>query len=165
MTVDYLRWLCAYDQWANARYFEKLAELPAERLTQPLVSSFPTLLATLTHLVGVEWAWLSRWRGVSPSEGPSWYRQPTLAGLRMALAQVEQERFAFLDGLHDEQLNQRIEYRLLGGVAASGQLGVLIQHAVNHSTFHRGQLATLMRQVGGVPPGSDLDDFPQAAPL
>jgi uncharacterized damage-inducible protein DinB len=53
----------------------------------------------------------------------------------------------------------------LGGVAASGQLGVLIQHAVNHSTFHRGQLATLMRQVGGVPPGSDLDDFPQPAPL
>lgn len=165
MTVAYFRWLCAYNQWANARYFESLAQLPAERLTQPLVSSFPTLLATLHHLVGVEWAWLSRWRGVSPNEGPAWYREPTLAALRAGLDRVERERFDFLDGLTDAQLGVRIEYRLLGGSAASGQLGVLIQHAVNHSTFHRGQLATLMRQVGGVPPGSDLDDFPQPAPL
>lgn len=38
-------------------------------------------------------------------------------------------------------------------------LGELIQHLLNHSTYHRGQVALLLRQLGQSPPATDFRLF------
>jgi uncharacterized damage-inducible protein DinB len=155
MTLDDLRSLYAYNEWANARFFEAVARLDESRRTAPLESSFPTVIDTLGHIVGAEWIWLSRWRGTNPTGVPDWLEAPTLEGLRSRLSRVESERAAFLEGLSVEDLERPLAYRTLDGTAHSTRLLDLLLHLVNHSTYHRGQLTTLLRQVGGAPPATD----------
>jgi uncharacterized damage-inducible protein DinB len=76
--------------------------------------------------------------------------------LRATLSAVEQEREAFLGGLSDADLGRSISYRTLGGQTFSDPLGSLMKHVVNHSTYHRGQVVTQMRQLGHKPPSTDL---------
>jgi uncharacterized damage-inducible protein DinB len=78
-----------------------------------------------------------------------------LEDLRARLARVEAERAAFLSGLTDEDLERPLAYRTLDGTAHTTRLLDLLLHVVNHSTYHRGQLTTLLRQAGGAPPATD----------
>jgi uncharacterized damage-inducible protein DinB len=69
---------------------------------------------------------------------------------------VESERDAFLGPLADSDMQRVVEYRQLSGEAHADRLADLVRHVVNHSTYHRGQVATQLRQVGVSPPGTDL---------
>jgi uncharacterized damage-inducible protein DinB len=155
MTLDDLHSLYAYNQWANARFFEAIEGLDETRRTAPLESSFPSVIATLGHIVGAEWIWLSRWQGTSPAGFPEWLQNPTLEDLRSRLTQVESDRTAFLAGLTEDDLQRPLAYKLLNGTASSTRLLDLLLHVVNHSTYHRGQVTTLLRQVGATPPATD----------
>jgi uncharacterized damage-inducible protein DinB len=155
MTLDDLRSLYTYNAWANARFFEAVAGLDPGRRAAPVVSSFPSVLATLGHIVGAEWIWLSRWQGTSPAASPDWLESPTLEALRARLSRVESERAGFLSGLAEADLQRPVAYRTLDGTAHSTRLLDLLLHLVNHSTYHRGQLTTLLRQAGGAPPATD----------
>src|SRR5690606_6713353 len=63
----------AYNRWANHRILDAAAKLDAEALDRDLGSSSPSVRATLAHTLAAEWAWLSRWKGTSPTGLPdSW---------------------------------------------------------------------------------------------
>jgi uncharacterized damage-inducible protein DinB len=155
MTLDDLRSLYTYNAWANARFFEAIEGLDETRRTAPLESSFPSVIATLGHIVGAEWIWLSRWQGTSPSGFPDWLQAPTLEDLRSRLSRVESDRATYLAGLAEADLQRPVAYRTLDGTAHSTRLLDLLLHLVNHSTYHRGQVTTLLRQAGGAPPATD----------
>jgi uncharacterized damage-inducible protein DinB len=155
MTLDDLRSLYTYNAWANARFFEAVAGLDEAGRAAPVESSFPSVIATLGHIVGAEWIWLSRWQGTSPSASPGWLESPKLEALRARLSRVEAERAGFLAGLAGADLQRPVAYRTLDGTAHSTRLLDLLLHLVNHSTYHRGQLTTLLRQAGGAPPATD----------
>ena len=159
MTIDDIRELFAYGRWANGLVFEAAAALPAEQLSHSVASSFPSVVSTLGHLVGAEWVWLRRWLGDSPSAFPDWVAKPALADLRTRLSAVEEEREAYLGSLADGDLSRVVSYRTLGGQAFSDPVGPLMQHVVNHSTYHRGQVATQLRQLGVKPPSTDFIVF------
>jgi uncharacterized damage-inducible protein DinB len=163
MTVDDVRALFAYDEWANARIFEAASALDPEQRTRRLTSSFPSIQETLAHIVMAEWVWLRRWKGESPTARPPWAGGAEVARLREALSAVEGERAGFLAGLTDARLGEPISYRTLKGEEQRGQLAGLCQHVVNHSTYHRGQAATLLRQVGATVPSTDLVVFTRQA--
>jgi uncharacterized damage-inducible protein DinB len=156
MTFDDLHSLYAYNAWANARFFEAIDGLDETRRTAPLESSFRSVIDTLGHIVGAEWIWLSRWQGTSPAGFPEGLQAPTLEDLRSRLTKVESDRAAFLSTLTEEALQRPLAYTLLNGTASSTRLLDLLLHVVNHSTYHRGQLTTLLRQVGGTPPATDF---------
>ena len=61
---------------------------------------------------------------------------------------------ALAAALTDERLNESLDYRLLNGTAGRNRLWHMIQHMVNHATYHRGQLTTMLRQLGAAPPKS-----------
>src|SRR5512139_942689 len=156
MTIDEARELLSYSAWANGRMFEAAAALSAEQLSATVASSFPSVRGTLGHIVGTEWVWLRRWRGENPTAAPGWVAESSLSELRERLATVEAERDQFLRQLTDADLQRVVEYRRMSGEAHADALADLIRHAVNHSTYHRGQVATQLRQVGVSPPGTDL---------
>lgn len=162
MTVDEARNLFAYDQWANGRLIAVIEGLDEERLTRPIESSFPSLLATFAHLVGAEWVWLRRWQGESPTSFPEWLADPFTA-LRDRLAAVDDDRLAFVATLDAAALDRPIVYRTLAGAEHRNRLATLIFHAVNHASYHRGQLTTMLRQLGATPVSTDLIVFERRA--
>jgi uncharacterized damage-inducible protein DinB len=159
MTTVEVRELFAYDAWANALVFEAAAGLSEEQLAHSVASSFPSVGGTLAHMVGAEWIWLRRWLGESPGAFPDWVAKPVLVDLRARLSAVEQECQAFVAGLSDGDLGRVVSYRNLAGKAFSDPLDGLFRHVVNHSTYHRGQVATQLRQLGLKPPSTDLIVF------
>jgi uncharacterized damage-inducible protein DinB len=159
MTRDEARELFEYGTWANAAFFRAAGALAADELTAKAAGSFPSVLATLAHVVGAEWIWLRRWAGESPGSAPAWARDASLGELEERLAQVEAERAAFLAGLADADLARPVAYRTLSGQEATDPLDRLIRHVVNHSTYHRGQVAAQLRALGRTPPSTDLIRF------
>jgi len=156
VTLDELRDLFAYDAWANARTFEAALALPAGVADAEVVSSFPSIRATLAHLVGAEWIWLQRWQGESPSAVPAWTSGDDLSGLQRQLKTVEAERQAWLELLTARDLTRVLAYRNLAGELHATPLADLFRHVVNHSSYHRGQVTTLLRQAGHAAPGTDF---------
>lgn len=159
MTTDESRELFGYASWATARMFSAAETLTQEQLTAFVESSFPSILGTLAHMVGSEWIWLCRWQGDSPTAIPDWVSQPALKDLEIRLAAIEGERASFLGQLTDADLERVVSYRGLDGQTFSLPLGALIRHVVNHATYHRGQLATMLRQLGHAPPSTDFTRY------
>ncbi|HEX4966082.1 MAG TPA: DinB family protein [Thermoanaerobaculia bacterium] len=159
MTTGEARELFGYESWATALMFSAAEALTQEQREALAASSFPSISATLAHIVAVEWIWLRRWLGDSPKSMPAWADKPTLAELKVQLAAVEAERTSFLAPLTDADLEVAVSYRAPDGLAFSHPLGQLIRHVVNHSTYHRGQLATLLRQLGHTPPNTDFTRY------
>jgi uncharacterized damage-inducible protein DinB len=151
MNVDDVRFLFEYDRWANSRVFEAVSTLTEEQFTN--------VRETLAHIAGVEWIWLQRVNGINPTATPDWVDNPTRDSLRAHLGQIEAEWRSFVDALTDADLPRPIEYVRLAGERGTRQLIHLLQHVVNHSTYHRGQVATRMRQAGGTPLETDFLHF------
>ncbi len=47
-------------------------------------------------------------------------------------------------------------YRNNAGVESTMPYWQIAMHVINHGSYHRGQFATMLRQAGIVPPGTDL---------
>ncbi|HEX7707394.1 MAG TPA: DinB family protein [Thermoanaerobaculia bacterium] len=156
MTLDDIRSHFAYNEWANARLIGVMAPLIEERLQAPVVSSFPSALDTFNHIVAAEWVWLCRWKGENPTSFPDWVDHATFAFLQAKLTEVETERRAFLASLNEERLQSELQYRTLNGQEHLTRLLDLFLHVVNHSSYHRGQLTTILRQIGATPVSTDI---------
>jgi uncharacterized damage-inducible protein DinB len=156
MTVAEAQELFAYDEWANVRLFDALGSLGPEQLVAAAPSSFGSLRETAAHIVAAEWIWLRRWLGDSPTSPPAWAAVDALPALRQRLAEVVSERTALLAQMTDADLETRLHYRNLKGEGFRHKRGDVMRHLVNHSTYHRGQAATQLRQLGLTPPNTDL---------
>ena len=148
-----------YDRWANARMLGVVAGLSPEAFLKDLGSSFGSIRNTLAHILSAEWAWLERWNGTSPKQMLDPAGFPDVAALRARWAQVEQEQQAFLGALSQERLEADIDYFNLQGEPVTLPLWQLMLHMINHSSYHRGQVTTMLRQVGAKPVSTDLVGF------
>lgn len=160
MTPRELQTLVDYHYWARDRMLEAVESLSHDQLTHDLGNSFPSVRDTLSHLHGSEWIWLSRLQGTSPTSGLPHERFPDQAAVRAAWTQTEAGIRAFVADLDQAGLERVIEYRLLSGQPVSNRTWHVVQHMVNHATYHRGQVTTMLRQLGVGPPKSlDLITF------
>jgi uncharacterized damage-inducible protein DinB len=140
--------LFAYNRWANARVLAPVEALTAEEFGRQLGGSFPSVRETLAHIYAAEWIWLERWQGRSPMGLPPAQDVPTLEALREKWALVEEGQKAFLAKLTESRLAETISYKNIKGEPWSYAQGDLLVHLVNHSTYHRGQAVTMLRQLG-----------------
>jgi uncharacterized damage-inducible protein DinB len=157
--ISEIRALYAYDRWATERTFQAASELDDEALSRDLGSSFPSVLATLAHMVAAEWVWLSRWRGSNPTGQPTHWDVSSLSAVRDRWREVEGDLSAFLAGLDEAALERPLTYRTFAGDTFTQPLSQMLRHVVNHSTYHRGQVTTMIRQLGGTPVSTDLIRF------
>jgi uncharacterized damage-inducible protein DinB len=155
-----IRELIDYHYWATYRMLEGAASLSPEQFTREMGSSFGSVRNTLVHLYSAEWAWLSRWNGVSPTAQLPPETFPDIAVANLLWRQQEAEMRRFWDTVAEDDLGRVIDYRNLSGQAYSQPLQQMLQHTVNHGTYHRGQLVTMLRQLGAAPPkATDLIVF------
>lgn len=154
--VDEIRELYAYNRWANRRTLDAAATLSPDEYAAPAGGSFGTVRDTLAHMLGAEWVWLNRWLGTSPDGFPSGWDVSTLDTLRARWGEVEGKQRAFVDGLEPDDLYRMVRYRNLAGVEHANELWQLLRHVVNHATYHRGQVTTLLRTLGHPAVSTDL---------
>jgi uncharacterized damage-inducible protein DinB len=156
MTPKEMGALYDFNDWANRRVLDSCAALTPEQFTQDLRSSFPSVRDTLAHILGAERVWLERFNGRSPAALPPGTEYPDLASLRGRWDVFGPELLDFVSEVTASELEQAIEYRNLKGQTFSYPLGVMLQHLVNHGSYHRGQVATMLRQLGATPVSTDL---------
>ena len=154
MNLQDLRTLLDYHYWARDRLLEALAPLTPEQFTRDLGSSFPSIRDTVAHIYAAEWAWHERWIGRSPTALLPADQFPDVASIRAAWIAHEATMRAFVDGLGDAGPSRTIEYQLLSGQGGANALWQMLQHVVNHASYHRGQVTTMLRQIGAAPPKS-----------
>ena len=153
--MDDLRRLLEYNRWATLRMLAVLEQLAEAELQREILSSFPSVLATLVHAMGAEWVWLERWKGTSPTALPRAEGLDSVAAVRGRWDELWADQQAFLGGLGAGDVERPVSYRLFNGDADTRPLGELVRHVVNHATYHRGQLVTMLRQLGRTPPSTD----------
>ncbi len=157
MNRDTINALVAYDDWANDRLLEALHSLSAEEFERPLSGSFHSLRATWANLVMAEWLWFWRWQGKPPAVVPAWVAEASREQLKDTLLEVGRQRREALAPLSDADLARRATYtNLAGDKSWELSVGQLLTHVVNHSTYHHGQIATLLRQLGRQGPSTDF---------
>ena len=144
-----------YDRWANRALLDAASALEREAFTRPLGGSFPSVHLTFVHILWAESLWLARWQARSFAAAIDPEAYPTAQSLDHALEAVHAEQLAFLSGTSDSSFDRPITYVNFQGQAWAYPLRQMVQHLVVHSAFHRGQVASLLRQLGLVPPHTD----------
>jgi uncharacterized damage-inducible protein DinB len=159
MTPEEIRSLYDYNAWANRRELGAASALTPEQFVKPLGSSFSSVRDTLAHICGAEWIWLERFQGRSPSSLPDTTQFSDVAGLREYWDPLEARLLTFVRGLTQTDLDRTLEYKTLKFGVYKNPLWQSMQHVVNHGTYHRGQITTMLRQHGAQPILTDLMHF------
>ena len=166
MTKDDIQLLYEYDRWANHRVLQAASMLSPEQFTRDLGGGFRSVRDTLLHIIGGEWIWLQYWN--EPPRSPVLLADlrkrrdalfnldafPDVAAVQSKWAEVEKVQADFVSHVTNESLEEMLPFR-----TTHVTLAHLMQHLVNHSTYHRGQLALMMRQLDAEPLATDFHVF------
>lgn len=146
--------------WAHDRYAEAVATLSPERFIQDTWSSFPSIRDTLVHIYSVDGRWLDRWQGKPPRARLDPGAYPYLEEFRGKWREIEEQQLAFVERLGADGLSGSLTMPAEDGrpehtVPAWQPL----YHVAHHAGYHRGQVATMLRQLGHRPPSTDFLDY------
>jgi uncharacterized damage-inducible protein DinB len=149
-----------YTYWASDRLLEAARPLSDEELARDLGNSFGGVLGTLVHIFQSDRIWLSRAVG-SPkftlaNPGETW----TLNSLQSAWVEVHLGWIEWAGSVED--VEQVLDYVNLAGQAKELALWEMVFHLVNHGTYHRGQITTMLRQLGYTSVSTDLHSYYQS---
>jgi uncharacterized damage-inducible protein DinB len=153
-----LRELFDFNYWARDRQLEACRALTLEQFTRAVGGSFPSVRDTLAHLVDVEWLYLERWQGRSPS-GPPGIEYPSVEALRQRWAEIERGWRAQFGRASDAQLAESLTFKSLKGVSRTTTRWETLYHLLNHQSYHRGQVTTQLRSLGAAPVTVDFYVF------
>ena len=159
MDLETIRALFDYNEWANRRTLEGCELLSLDQLLEPLGGSFGSVRNTLAHIMDVEWLYLERWQGRSPTALPKAQNYPDLAQIDERWKTVDEAMREYVRALSQADILRVIEFRNIAGNQFRDPLWQTMQHLVNHSTYHRGQVTTLLRQLGVKPMSTDMIAF------
>jgi len=159
MNVDDFRLLYDFNAWANRRTLDACAPLTPEQFTRDLGSSFASVRDTLAHIYGAEWIWFERWHGRTPAALPSAADFPDFESVQRRLTDMDRNLVDYVASLTQDDLQRVVQFRTLAGVMYAQPLGPCLQHVANHGTYHRGQIATMLRQLGSKATSTDLIAF------
>jgi uncharacterized damage-inducible protein DinB len=154
MTFDELNSLVDYNYWARDRLLDAVAALTEEQFTREMRNSFGSVRDTIAHICDAESIWLSRWMGRQPTGFQKLDRIPDFAAALKEWAELEREMRNVLRKVGPEGVQRSIEYRDMRGAVQSDVFWQMVQHVVNHGSYHRGQVTTMLRQLGAHPPKS-----------
>jgi uncharacterized damage-inducible protein DinB len=148
MTKNYFIELADYNIWANDIVHSWLDKITDEQWEQPIVSSFDSIAATALHIAGAETIWLDR---LNNTAAPVWL--PTIfKGSKKEALDVWNKASAnlksFVADFDETKLQINLSFKRLNGDAYEMPHYQAFAHMFNHSSYHRGQLVTMLRQAG-----------------
>ena len=134
-----------YNLWANKNLVEMLQAYDDVLIEKEIISSFPSIRKTLEHIWGVENGWLKVILGTPEEFFPE--SKKDNSALYSALVEGSEKFAQFVRSQSLEQLSSHFMLQIQDR-KYSFQIQRAIQHCMNHSTHHRGQIITMARQIG-----------------
>jgi uncharacterized damage-inducible protein DinB len=156
MGFDDIQLLLEYHYWARDRLLAAVEPLTHDQLTADRQNSFKSIHDTLVHLYGAEWIWCARWEGTSPPALPASDTFADLSALRKAWTELEARVRAIVSRLGEDGVQRPLAYHGFDGKPQAQPFWQMFQHVVNHGSYHRGQITTMLRQ-SGMPPAKSMD--------
>lgn len=145
--------LCKFNVWANHKITGYILSAGDDATHKELVSSFPTILKTLLHIWDAQQIWYARLQGNTITTWPSKDFKGTLKDACNGLMTSSND-FVRLTEKFENDFSIVINYKTLDGNEFSNTAEEIIMHCMNHGTYHRGQIITMLRQVGFTEVGS-----------
>jgi len=152
--------LAGYHNWANQRLTTALKRLTDDQLDQEVVSSFPSIRQTVYHMWDAESVWKQRIELVEKTQKPAPQFQGTFESACEEWITVSRQLLEMVQQINPVKLSHTVAY--YNSQKQYGKLTVIeiLMHVFNHATYHRGQLVTLLRQVGVTKiPGTDYNEY------
>ena len=144
---ELLQQYAAYNIWANKTIFDRLSKLSDEQIHREIASSFPSVYKTTIHMWQAEFAW---WQRLKLVENPVFISETFTGSFTEAvagLANQSQQWAAWVDGATEPQLTHVFAF-VRNKEQYKMKVNDMLLHLFNHATYHRGQLVTLLRQLG-----------------
>lgn len=145
-----------YNLWANTKVADILRTIDDKIYFQENNSSFSSIAKTVLHMWGAEFTWLTRMQGESLSAWPSANvtdKTKALDGLISSSSNL----VSFIQSKDESFLKSTYSYKNMKGEPFVDPFEDTLFHVVNHGTYHRGQIITMLRQSGTTTvPSTDL---------
>jgi uncharacterized damage-inducible protein DinB len=160
MTKKYFTELSNYNVWANNIVCGWLKKITDEQWNQTIISSFNSIQETVLHMIGAENVWAERMNKIT---APVWI-PAVFRGTRnehsVLLKKTSEELKNLVVAFDEDNLQLKLYFKRLNGEENLMPFYQILSHVFNHSSYHRGQLVTMLRQVGFTNVGStDLSLF------
>jgi len=146
-----MRDLFDFVRWGDVQMLDAASKLSDEEYYRERNISMGSIHKLLVHAMAAQWLWLSRYEGKSPARIEDHADYPMRAALEERWPVVHLALTQFLDKQTAQSLGQPMTYQALSGEIVSGTLGEFMFHLVDHGSYHRGQLNTMIKQAGGKP--------------
>jgi uncharacterized damage-inducible protein DinB len=158
MTQQEIQLLFDYDKWADLKLLEAVAVLTEDQYKKDLGSSFGGIHGTLVHIFSADRVWLDRWMGKTPSPLKAEHL-PTIEVLKKQWDIYHFDVSSFIRSLTEEKVNGLLTYLDFKGNTYAQPLCQQMQHKVNHSSYHRGQIIMMLRQLEMAVVSTDLINY------
>lgn len=150
----------AFNLWANEQFTSWLQNIDVSLLTQSVPSSFTSIDYTIQHILRTQKFWTTF---ISEQDYTSFdwsVKEGQTRTMIQELAEQSHDMHNRFLGYDDAALNQKL---FIHTPWSKGELPryEYMQHVINHSTYHRGQIVTIARSIGITEniPGSDYNLF------
>ena len=145
---DLLKDYAAYNLWANKRLVDWLRTKPASVLDIEVLSSFPSIKQTLFHIWNVQEWWLGILEGSQPESKYWQVFEGSADEIFEGILQQSEEFAAYAQALTESSIFKNCPFSIPTVGEFTRQRFEIIQHTMNHSTYHRGQIVTIGRNLG-----------------
>ena len=154
------RMLARYNAWANRLIFDAVAALPAGEATKERQTLFRNMVHTLNHNYVIDRIWQAHLEGRDHGfAARNTKDHPPLADLWRKQQVVDAWYVKWSDAISDAKLDETVRFTLIGGNPGEMTRGEILQHLVNHTSYHRGFVAQMIYDVPARPPTTDLTVF------
>ena len=137
-----------YNNWANKIITDIISNLSEEQIDKAQVSSFPSIRKTWYHIWDAQGIWMIRLHGETVTDWPSKNFKGTTSDAIDSFLNSSGEFAALIKGFNEEVIKNNIQYKNIEGKEFTNTIADIVMHVMNHSTFHRGQLISMFREVG-----------------
>jgi uncharacterized damage-inducible protein DinB len=136
-----------YNQWAHVKLLDLIGTLSEEQQHTIIPSSFDSLYKTVFHVWGAESLWLGRLNQEPITITGDPFNE-SMERLSASLKAIDQLWVDWFESKQDDQLVKKLHYHNKAGLPFYQSYDLLLQHIFNHSTYHNGQLVTMLRALG-----------------
>jgi uncharacterized damage-inducible protein DinB len=138
----------SFNLWANNLLFGVIENLSEEQQKAEIKSSFPSLYKTVLHLLDAESIWWQRLRLQEKISRPSEEFNGTFSDLSKLLQLQNRQWIEWIQNTNEHGLQHEFIYLNSKKERFKQPVYQMLLHMFNHGTYHRGQLVTMLRQLG-----------------
>jgi uncharacterized damage-inducible protein DinB len=165
ITRDTARMLTRYKAWANEIVYATVRALPDGEATKPRATVFGNMVHTLNHLYVVDSIFQAhlerREHGFTARNTPT---SPPIDELWQAVQVLDRWYIDRYDRMSNEELDEAIAFTFVGGGDGLMTRGEILFHLVNHGTYHRGFVGSMLTEANVKPRATDLTVFLRDVP-